>query len=438
MLQAGAKCARMTPKQPRGTLDELKERTELSKRVAILGSTGSIGRQAVELLDGPPALRCCGLGAGNNWELLCEQVRQCHPEAVAIANVESARKLAPQLPDGVELLSGSDAMCELVRRTRPDIVLIAVVGAGGLGPTLAAIETGATLALANKEALVCAGQIVMPAARAAAVDVLPVDSEHSGIFQCMQTGRRKDVRRVILTSSGGSLRDMDDRAAAEATMEQVLNHPVWRMGPKITVDSATLMNKALEVIEAHWLFDLSPDQIEVVIHPQSIVHAMVEFCDGSIIAQLANPDMKGPIAYALHYPNRPQRETAWLDFSTISKLEFRPVIGRFARALELAYEVIRRGGASGAVLNAANEAAVEAFLAGKIPFGLIVPIVEQVLEDWGDSQDFSRDASDSADKTVTLNTLLGADAWARQQVAAVAPHRCEKSPVLGPANQQMN
>ncbi|MCK5558112.1 MAG: 1-deoxy-D-xylulose-5-phosphate reductoisomerase, partial [Candidatus Hydrogenedentes bacterium] len=205
-----------------------------------------------------------------------------------------------------------------------------------------------------------------------------------------------------------------------------------------TIDSATLMNKALEVIEAHWLFGLSAEQIEVVIHPQSIVHAMVEFCDGSVIAQLANPDMKGPIAYALHYPDRPQRETASLDFSSVSKLEFRPVTGRFARALELGYEVIRRGGASGAVMNAANETAVEAFLAGKMPFGRIVPIVEQVLEDWGDSQDFSRDASDSADKSVTLNTLLDADAWARQQTAAALSCRQEKNPVLGLANQQMN
>ena len=400
----------------------------MSKRVVILGSTGSIGQQALELLDDPPALHPCGLGAGNNWELLCEQVRRYRPQSVAIANVESARKLAPHLPDGVELLSGPDAMCELVRRTRPDIVLSAVVGVAGLGPTLTAIETGATLALANKETLVCAGEIVIPAARDAGVAVLPVDSEHSGIFQCMRSGSRKDVRRVIITSSGGSLRDMDDHAASEATVKQVLNHPTWQMGPKITVDSATLMNKALEVIEAHWLFGLSAEQIEVVIHPQSIVHAMVEFCDGSVIAQLANPDMKGPIAYALHYPDRPQRETDSLDFNSVSKLEFRPVTGRFARALELAYEVIRRGGASGAVLNAANEAAVEAFLSGRIPFGQIVPLVEQVLGNW----------TDSADTTVTLNTLLEADNWARKQIAAAISYRSEKTPILDPANQQMN
>ena len=400
----------------------------MSKRVAILGSTGSIGQQALELLDEPPALQPCGLGAGNNWERLCEQVRRYHPQAVAIASVESARKIAPHLPDDVELLSGPDAMCELVRRTRPDIVLSAVVGAAGLSPTLAAIETGATLALANKETLVCAGEIVMPAARDAGVPVLPVDSEHSGIFQCMRSGLRKDVRRVIITSSGGSLRDLDDSAAAEATVEQALAHPTWQMGPKITIDSATLMNKALEVIEAHWLFDLAAEQIEVVIHPQSIVHAMVEFCDGSVIAQLANPDMKGPIAYALHYPDRPQRELASLDFNSVSNLEFRPVTGRFTRALELAYEVIRRGGASGAVMNAANEAAVDAFLTGRIPFGRIVPLVEQVLGKW----------TDSADTTITLNALMEADNWARQQIASALSYKQEKNAVLGPANQQMN
>jgi len=249
--------------------------------------------------------------------------------------------------------------------------------------------------------------VVMPAARDAGVTVLPVDSEHSGIFQCMLAGKSSEIRKVIITSSGGSLRDWDDESAAKASVEEALKHPTWQMGRKITIDSATLINKTLEVIEAHWLFDLPADKLEVVIHPQSIIHALVEFCDGSTIAQLARPDMKLPIAYALNYPDRPARDVAPLNLGMLKNLEFRPVEGRFRKAIELAWRVIEDGACTGAVLNAANETAVEAFLAGKIKFGQIVPSIEAALDCWEHEGD-TRNAKPS------LDDILAADAWARK------------------------
>ena len=374
------------------------------KRVAILGSTGSIGRQTLEVISEQAGLCACALAGGGNWQLLAEQARQYKPEFVALSDCTSEAQLKKALPDGIELLSGPDAMTEMVSRCQPDVLLSGVVGAAGLKPTLAAIACGATLAIANKETLVMAGEIVMPAARAAGVDVLPVDSEHSAIFQCLSAGRREEVRRVIITASGGALRDWDDDAAEQASVEDALNHPTWQMGQKITVDSATLLNKALEIIEAHWLFDLSADQIDVVLHGESIIHSCVEFCDGSVIAQMGKPDMTLPIAYALCYPNRAVRQTPPLDLAEIGSMSFLPVKGRFARAVELAFKVIRRGGVSGAVLNSANEAAVQAFLEKRISFGQIVPLVEDILNRASDTDE------------VTLETLLRADRWARQQV----------------------
>jgi 1-deoxy-D-xylulose-5-phosphate reductoisomerase len=295
-------------------------------------------------------------------------------------------------------------MTEMIRRCHPDVVLTAVVGTSGLAPTLAAIECGADLAIANKETLVMAGAMVMRAAREAHIRVLPVDSEHSAIFQCLTAGRREEVRRVVVTASGGALRDWSPPAAENATVAEALNHPTWRMGRKITIDSATLVNKALEVVEAHWLFDLRADQIEVLLHPQSIVHSYVEFCDGSVIAQMGNPDMMLPIAYALSHPQRPPRQAPPLDLAKIGKLTFHRPEGRFARAVALGFEVIRKGGAAGAVLNGANEAAVEAFLAGTIKFGRIVPMVEDILREAPTAQ------------AASLQDLLSADAWARAQV----------------------
>lgn len=388
----------------------------MGKRIAILGSTGSIGRQTLEVIEASDELQVAALGAQNNWQLLGEQAVAHRPAAVAIAE-QHREDLAEALPEGTKIFTGETAMCDLIAASEPDVVLTAVVGAAGLVPTLKAIEAGCTLALANKETLVCAGSIVMPAARAANIPVLPVDSEHSALLQCMASGRREEITRVTITSSGGSLRDVDDQAAAEATVEEALNHPTWSMGPKITVDSATLMNKALEVIEAHWLFDLPAEQIDVVIHPQSIVHAMVEFNDGSTLAQLARPDMRGPIAYALHYPHRPPLETAPLDLPALGELSFRHVEGRFARPVELARRVIRSGRAAGAVLNAANEAAVEAFLDGAIRFGQIVDLVERTLDAWDADENRLGSVNQLADDKVTLEALLAADAWARQRVA---------------------
>lgn len=374
------------------------------KRVTILGSTGSIGRQALEVIASEPELCACALAAGGNADLLAEQARRFAPELVALAETDAAERLRDELDD-IEVLAGPDAMSELVRRSKPDVLLTGVVGSAGLAPTLEGIAAGATLAIANKETLVMAGAIVMPAARAAGVSVLPVDSEHSAIFQCLASGGADEVRRVIITSSGGALRDWSDADAAAAGVDDALNHPTWNMGPKVTIDSATLMNKALEMVEAHWLFDLPAERIEVLLHPESIVHAMVEFCDGSTVAQLARPDMTGPIAYALGYPRRLDRDVEPLDLAAIGSLNFMPPPKRAERAVNLGYEVIRRGGTAGAVLNGANEAAVEAFLAGRIRFGDIVHLVEETLNQQTDSSE------------PTLQTLRDADARARSRVA---------------------
>lgn len=370
-----------------------------------MGSTGSIGRQAIEVAGQVQGLRVCALAAGGNWQLLCEQAKALRPEFVAIAQSDLAAKVQEHLPPGTELFSGPDAMTQIVRKSRPDMVLSGVVGAAGLAPTLAAIDIGSALAIANKETLVMAGAIIMPAARKKNLPVLPVDSEHSAIMQCLASGRRQEVSRVIITASGGALRHCDEEQAAQATVEQALNHPTWQMGRKITIDSATLLNKALEVIEAHWLFDLPPEQIQVVLHGESIIHSAVEFHDGSTIAQMGYPDMTTPIAYALCYPDRPRRPHRPLDLAALGKLTFSPLSRRFSRAVELGYQVIRKGGSAGAVLNGANEEAVEAFLNGKIRFGQIVDFVEDILNQAPPCPD------------ITLEALMQADAWARRQVA---------------------
>ncbi len=378
--------------------------THGDRRIAILGSTGSIGRQALELIDTQPGLRACALAAGANWRLLAEQALRFHPGIVALADEAAAERFSAEVPD-IEALAGPDAMSELVRRSRPDVLLSGVVGSAGLAPTLEGIRAGADLAIANKETLVMAGAIVMPSARAAGVSVLPVDSEHSAIFQCLSAGQAEEVRRVIITSSGGALRDWSDSDAAAAGVEDALKHPTWRMGRKVTIDSATLMNKTLEMVEAHWLFDLPAERIEVVIHPESIVHAIVEYCDGSAVAQMARPDMTGPIAHALGYPRRLGREVAPLDIASLGALTFSPLPPRAERAVNLGYEVIRHGGTAGAVLNGANEAAVEAFIQGRIRFGDIVPLVEETLNHEAESEE------------PTLQRLQEADIRARRSVA---------------------
>lgn len=374
------------------------------KRIAISGSTGSIGRQGLDVISAQDDLCVCALGAGCDWETLAEQAGRFRPRAVAIANESAAERLRGKLGDDVQLFVGEQAMTEAIRLTKPDVVLSGVVGAAGLEPTLAAIECGATLALANKETLVMAGAIVIPAAMDAGAEILPVDSEHSAIFQCLSAGKHSEVARVVITASGGALRNWEPSAVENASVDDALKHPTWQMGRKITIDSATLVNKALEIVEAHWLFDLPAEKIDVVLHPESIVHSYVEYCDGSVIAQMGLPDMATPIAYALNYPRRPRRKVAPLDLAKLGKLTFLPVEGRFKRAVNLGFEAIRRGGTAGAVLNAANEAAVEAFLERKIPFGKIVPMVEDIL-------------SKTEPKTeITLQALLTADKWARNEV----------------------
>ena len=375
-----------------------------TKSIAILGSTGSIGRQTLDVVKDSDDLAVCALAAKGNWELLGEQARQFNPQAVALTDIDESHKLREVLDEDVRVFTGPDAMTQLVENARPDILLSGVVGAAGLAPTLAAIKSKAALAIANKETLVMAGALVIPAVRKANLPLLPVDSEHSAIFQCLASGKRSEVRSVTITASGGALRDWDDTAAAQATVDQALAHPTWEMGRKITIDSATMMNKALEIIEAHWLFDLSADEINVVQHSESIIHSYVEFCDGSVIAQLGQPDMTTPIAYALHYPDRPVRKSPPLDLATVGSLNFAPLAPRFQRAIDLGFETIRRGGLAGAVLNGANEAAVEEFLKGNIRFGQIVELVETVLK-----------CTPSVDE-VTLEALIRADRWAREQV----------------------
>ena len=379
------------------------------KRIAILGSTGSVGRQALDIIASAEAGRfeVCALSGGGNWRLLAEQACATGAGVVAIADAAVAGNLAGALADGTTVLSGSDALADAVRRCQPDLVMTAVTGSAGLAPTLAAIDCGADLAVANKESLVMAGAVIVPAARAAGVNLLPVDSEHSAVFQCLTGRGAADVRRVILTASGGPFRDWPASRVRDASLEEVLNHPTWQMGRKITIDSATLLNKALEVIEAHWLFDLPAEKIEVVIHPESVVHACVEFADGTVLAQMGPPSMATPIALALYWPDRAPAPAAPLDLAAAGGLHFDPPDAEQYPALDLGYEVLRRGGTAGAVLNAANEVAVAAFVAGRIGFGQIVEIVRKVLN------------QTPVKSEVTLEAIVCADAEARRQTESI-------------------
>jgi 1-deoxy-D-xylulose-5-phosphate reductoisomerase len=378
----------------------------MSRGIAILGSTGSIGRNALRVIDAlGPSYEVVGLSAHRSIDLLAEQVRRYRPALVAVSNDEYAERFRA-LMDGwdARILAGSESLVEMAKSDGVDTVLTAVVGAAGLPSVLAAARCGKRLAIANKEPLVVAGELLTRIARENGSLLLPVDSEHSAVFQAMQSGTSSEIRRILLTGSGGPFRGASPQDLEQVTREQALSHPVWRMGPKITIDSATMMNKALEVIEARWLFDVPVDKIEVLIHPESIVHSLVEFVDGSVVAQLGEPDMCLPIQYALTYPKRVAGISKPLRLEEIGKLHFqRPEPGTF-RALTLAYEVARAGGTAPAVFNAANEAAVEAFLAGRIRFVQIMELIERCL----DAHEVSRATS--------LDELLEADAWARAQV----------------------
>jgi 1-deoxy-D-xylulose-5-phosphate reductoisomerase len=378
--------------------------SQITRNIAILGSTGSIGRQALKVIAEQPHLRAVALGARSNWRLLAEQARLCGVKLVAVADEAAAAPLRAALGDGVTVLAGPCALSELVRQAPADTVLSAVVGACGVRAALAAIERRLPLAIANKETLVVAGQLITEQARRNGVPLLPVDSEHAAIRQCLQGREVCEVSRVIITASGGPFRTWTPERIAAASIEEALNHPTWDMGRKITIDSATMMNKALEVIEAHWLFGLSPRQIEVVIHPESIVHSAVEYRDGSMLAQLSWPDMTLPIAQALNDPEALPRTSRRLDLFDAGQLTFQRVDAQRFPAVALAWRVLEEGRGAGAVLNGANEAAVEAFLNGRIRFADIVRLAEQTL-----NQHAGADETD-------LDALLAADQWARARV----------------------
>lgn len=377
------------------------------QRVVVLGSTGSVGRGAVDVVehDAGARLKLWGLSAHSRWHELAVQAARHRPRFAVVSDPALAARVEDELQGtGVRVLSGEDGVVQMVQDPETDRVCTAIVGAAGLRGTWAALEAGKLVALANKETLVMAGPLVMELARRRGAPIIPVDSEHSAIFQALKAGARSEVKRVVLTSSGGPFRGRSRAELADITPEQALNHPTWRMGPKITIDSATLMNKALEVVEARWLFDLEPDQIEVVVHPESIVHSMVEFVDGSMIAQLSPPDMRLPIQYALHYPERRPGVGQGLDLARALTLRFEPPDRETFPALDLGFEVMRRGGTAGAVLNAANEAAVARFLKGEIRFLDIARACRAVLD------------QHTFDPRPTLDGLLAVDAWARREL----------------------
>lgn len=351
------------------------------KKIAILGSTGSIGTQTLDVASFDPEQYCVtGLAAGDNVELLVQQALAFRPSVVSLATKAAAERAASMLPSSIRVVYGDEGLDLVASDTGADIVVTAMVGSRGIRSTLAAIEAGAAIGLANKETLVTAGHLVMKRAAERKVPILPVDSEHSAIFQCLNGERREAVKRITLTASGGSFRDRTRAELEGVTVEQALAHPNWSMGAKITIDSATMMNKGLEVIEAHWLFGAAYDQIDVMLHPESIIHSYVEFVDNSVIAQLGSPDMRVPIQYALTYPDRRPSPAPALDLAAIGQLNFRPMDYDRYPCLRMAYEAGRAGGSAPVVFNAANEAAVDRFLRGEIAFLDIERIISTLLD----------------------------------------------------------
>ena len=374
-------------------------------RIAVLGSTGSIGTSCLEVIAAHPSeMTLVGVSANRSWELLSRQSTTFAPRYAVLCDESLSGQVDTSAFGGrTELLFGDEGIQRLVTDDQTDVVVTGIVGAAGLRGTWAALESGKRVAVANKETLVVAGPLVMELAERRGAEVIPVDSEHSAVFQAMQAGHSREIRRIVLTSSGGPFRGSTAEQLAEVTPDQALAHPTWQMGPKITVDSATMMNKALEVIEAKWLFGLEVDQIEVAVHPQSIVHSMVEFVDGLVIAQMSPPDMKLPIQYALTYPDRVSTPTGSIDFTVPFSLDFEPPDLEAFPALRLGFEVARRGGTAGAVLNAANEAAVERFLDGRLRFNDIPRLCQDLL----DNHDF--------DPSPDLDELLRQDRRARAE-----------------------
>lgn len=374
------------------------------RSICVLGSTGSVGVQSLDVARSL-GLKVSGLSAYSNVELLVEQARQFSPAMVAIGDVRAqarAEAAFSKLSPVPELFVGPEGLVQLAASTKHDIVVNAIVGFAGVWSTLAAIDAGHDVALANKETLVAAGSIVMERARQAGVSIRPVDSEHSAIFQCIQGQDREAISRIILTASGGPFRDRRD--LSDVAVEEAIAHPNWDMGPKISVDSATMINKALEVVEARWLFDVSPEMIDIVIHRQSVIHSMVEYRDGSVIAQLGTADMRTPIQYALTYPDREEGLASRLDLSSLATLTFeKPDLSRFPGA-GLGHEALDRGGVAPAVMSAANEEAVSLFLRGEVRFLDIPDLVFEAMD------------SSSVVREPSLDDIVRADIWAREYV----------------------
>jgi 1-deoxy-D-xylulose-5-phosphate reductoisomerase len=379
------------------------------KNISLLGSTGSIGQSTLSVVEKyPDRFRIVALAAGINVDFLEKQVRKFKPAIVATASEKSAENLRKRCIDlKIRIFSGVEGMIQVATAEDADITVSAIVGTAGLVPTMAAICSGKDIALANKEVLVTAGELVMAESRTRRVSILPVDSEHSAIFQCLHAGQKKDIRKLILTASGGPFRNYSQKELARVSLAQALNHPNWSMGKKITIDSATLMNKGLEVIEARWLFDMEPEKVKVLVHPQSIIHSMVEYQDGAVVAQLGMPDMKGPIAYALSYPERLPDVSPPLDLVSVGMLTFEePDMERFP-CLAYAYESFKAGGTMPAVLSAANEVAVKYFLEEKIDYRDIARVIKTTMD------------AHTPSPLKTVEEALKADHWARQKAEKV-------------------
>jgi len=376
------------------------------KKIALLGSTGSVGTQTLDIVrSNPERFQVVALAAGNNSELLISQAKEFQPSLVSVATKELADEVKLHVSPETVVVYGEEGLVEAASFGEADIVITAIVGSRGLMPTLAAIEAGKTIGLANKETLVTAGELVIARAKQRGVAILPVDSEHSAIFQCLNGERRVDVKSITLTASGGSFRDRTRAELQGVTVQEALNHPNWSMGAKITIDSATMVNKGLEVIEAHWLFGLPYDDINVIIHAESIIHSFVEFTDHSIVAQLGTPDMRVPIQYALTYPERHPSSADRLDLAAIGKLNFREMDMERYPCLALAYACGRLGGTAPTVYNAANEVAVARFLKGEISFLDIERVLENTV------------ARHSVAPVTGLDVIQEADSWARSAAA---------------------
>ena len=374
------------------------------KRIVILGSTGSIGASTLDVVSKfPDRFQVVGLAAGSNAQILEDQIRTFQPKVVALSCPDAAKRLRARIDTKqIEVLDGEPGLCEVARLPECDLVISAIVGGAGLKPTLSAIQAGREVALANKEPMVMAGQLMQQEAQKHGVTIFPIDSEHSAIFQSMEGHRKADIRRVVLTASGGPFWDWPATDLEHVKPEQALKHPNWKMGDKITTDSATLMNKGLEVIEARWLFDLPAEQIDVVIHRESIIHSLVEYCDGSVISQLGHPDMRTPISYAMNYPERVPLYPPLLDLGKIGKLTFFPPDTEKFPCLRLAYNALAGGAGLPATLNAANEVAVRAFLNNQITFLDIPKVIQETMLTY------------SPRPLSTIEDVLDVDQWARR------------------------